>query len=172
MNGISAGASVTPEEDRFSIDPNAGFKGSFSGLQSGGAIGAITGGITAQAGTFSRVNKNLQAYNPSIDGYQMDPYGRPVYNSGAFTQANRDLGELNEGQRKINRSVDPATHAFAEVFGTERKLRDKADLTKMSVMSEQKAFNRINNNYQRQQLARRNYEDQISNIYGIPRGYY
>jgi hypothetical protein len=154
MNGISAGASVTPEEDRFSIDPNAGFKGSFSGLQSGGAIGAITGGITAQAGTFSRVNKNLQAYNP------------------AFTQANRDLGELNEGQRKINRSVDPATHAFAEVFGTERKLRDKADLTKMSVMSEQKAFNRINNNYQRQQLARRNYEDQISNIYGIPRGYY
>lgn len=169
---MASGASTVTDEDRFSIDPNAGFKGSFSGLQSGGAVGAIAGGITAQAGGFSRVNKNLNAYNPSIEGYQVDAWGRPVYNASAFTQANQNLNELNEGSRKINRSVDPATHAFAEVFGTERKLREKSQATQMSMWSEQAAFNKINNNYQRQQLSRRNYEDQISNIYGIPRGYY
>lgn len=168
--GISAGAAVPPEEDRFSIDPNAGYKGSFSGLSQGGVLGAIAGGITAQLGTFSRVNKNLRNLNTGVDGFATDAYGAPIYNSQAVVGANQTIEELQEGKRKINRSLDPATHVIG--IGTKRKLRQREDELRRNVAASQASFSEANLAYQRQQLMRQAYLDQINNVYGVTSGYY
>jgi hypothetical protein len=169
--GLAAGQGNDAEVDPYSIDPNAGYKGSFKGL-SGGPIGAIVGGITSQVGTFSKVNKNLKALKPNISGYTVDENGSPTFNAGAFTSANQTLNELKEGQRKIKKSKDPATHVFDAAFGTRRKLNRKEDEMRMAILGEKQAFNAQNLQYQQQQLARRAYEDQISNVYGISNRYY
>lgn len=172
MGGVSAGMAVPPAEDRFSIDPNAGYKGSFSGLTQGGVIGAIAGGITAQAGTFSRVNKNLKSLNTSVDSFSSDGYNAPEYNSGAFINATQNLNDIKAGQKAISNSKDPATFGFSAAFGTKRKLREAEGRVRRGIEKGQSDFNEANKTYQQSQLSRRAYEDQINNIYGIPRGYY
>src|SRR5690349_23263957 len=61
MNAIQTGAQAYGQgaaaTDQFSVDPWAGYKGSFQGLASGGVVGAIAGGVGAQLGTFSQVNR-------------------------------------------------------------------------------------------------------------------
>lgn len=170
--GVAAGSAVVPEEDRFSIDPNAGFKGSFSGLSQGGVVGAIAGGITSQVGTFSRVNRNLNDLETNFQGFSTDPFGNPLYNSGAFNQAQNNLKELNAGEKKITHSFDPATRVFSGLFGTRKKLNNAQEDVRRSILQQQSQFNQANLMSQRQQLARRSYEDQLNNIYGVPTGYY
>jgi hypothetical protein len=169
--GLAAGQGNDQEEGMYNIDPNAGYKGSFKGL-SAGPIGAIVGGITSQVGTFSKVNKNLKNLKPDIGGYTVDDNGMPVFNAGAFTSANQTVQDLKQGQSKIKKSKDPATHVFDAAFGTRRKLNRKEDEMRMAILGEQRNFNQRNIDYQRQQMMKRAYEDQISNVYGITPRYY
>src|SRR5690606_24490632 len=76
LSGYEQGAAGTTD---FSIDPNAGFKGSGAGFAKGGVVGAIIGGVSAQIGTFSKANRNLDNLNTDIQGVQTDAYGRPIY---------------------------------------------------------------------------------------------
>jgi hypothetical protein len=170
--GVAAGQGNDAEENPFSIDPNAGYKGSAKGFMSGGPIGAIVGGITSQMDTFSKVNKNLKNLNPNISGYSVDDRGAVTFNAGAFNSANQTIKELKQGQSKIGKSKDPATFAFAAAYGTKKKLREKEALMRDSIFGEQLAFNKQNVDFQRQELMRRAYEDQIANVYGISPRYY
>lgn len=168
--GVFSGASG--EEDRFSIDPNAGFTGSFQGLGSGGVVGAIAGGIGSQIGTFSRVNKNLKNLRVGFDGYTQDDMGNVSYNANAFVDAQRTAKELEEGQRKINRSIDPATRVFSGIFGTKKKLRKAQRAQESAILGQQNRFNQANIQSNYTNLNRRSYEDQLKNVYGIPMNYY
>jgi hypothetical protein len=168
--GLSAAAGG--EEGRFSIDPNAGFTGSFQGLGSGGVAGAIIGGISSQMGTFGRVNKNLKSFNAGFDGYDVDSYGDVQYNAEAFNSANRNVSELRDGQKAINKSIDPATRVFSGLYGTKKKLRKAQRQQELSLQNQQNEFNRVNAQSQYSKLNRRGYEDQLKNVYNIPMNYY
>lgn len=174
VSSIGQGLSTSAggQEDRFSIDPNAGFTGSFQGLGSGGVIGAIAGGISSQIGTFSRVNKNLKDFRAGFDGYDVDSYGDVNYNAGAFSSANQNVKELQDGQRAINRSIDPATRVFSGIMGTKKKLRKAQRQQELSLQQQQMGFNRANVQSQYSKLNRRSYEDQLKNVYNIPMNYY
>ena len=58
--GLSGYAQGQAGVQDFSIDPYAGLKGSGQGFAQGGWIGAVVGGISAQVGQFSELNKRIK----------------------------------------------------------------------------------------------------------------
>jgi hypothetical protein len=160
INSYTQGQQST---DGFSIDPNAGFKGSFQGLASGGVVGAIIGGISSQVGTFSQANKNLKNLNTSVQGYQVDAEGNPIFQGSAFQDADTKINQLNDGTKSINRSFDPATHAFSAMFGTKKKIRRARKKLEAGRIRAQSQYNQAKETANQSRLSRESYEQSMNN---------
>lgn len=173
-SGLQGYAQGVAETNDFSVDPFAGYKGSFQGLGQGGVVGAIAGGVGAQIGTFSQVNKNLKNLNTNVEGYSVDQYGNPVFQGSAFTDAATNLRKLDEGKDAINKSWDPATRVFSGLFGTKKKIRRAERKLNRSIQRSQQEFNTANIASNEAFLARQAYQDQLArnNPYGFPLNYY
>jgi hypothetical protein len=178
--GLAAGAANGNPVSDFNIDQYAGFKGSLSGGASGlaaagpigGIIGAVIGGAVSQVGQFSKVNKNLKKLNTNVDSLGYDAYGRPVYQGAGYASADANVGALNEGLSKMNKThIDPATNVLGSAFGTRRKIKRKRNELIRNQQSSQRRFNQADLNYRTQSLQRDEYlermnpQQRISNIY-------
>jgi hypothetical protein len=175
--GLSSYAQGAADTYDFSVDPNAGFKGSFQGLSAGGAIGAIAGGIGGQMGTFSEVNKNLKALNTDVNLTGETGYGAPSYLGTGYLEANNKLDALNEGEETTKmvyeggKSIDPATAFFNVVYGTGTKIRRKRDRLLKARTQAQNSFNKSSESFTRRQRANEDYYDrtniseQLYNLY-------
>jgi hypothetical protein len=159
LGGYEQGRAGTTD---FSIDPNAGFKGSGAGLMKGGVVGAIAGGIAAQIGTFSEANKNLRNLDTSIQGVQYDAYGRPMYHGSEFLTAQNNIDALNKGERSIKRTIDPATRVFSGLFGTRKKIRRKRRELNRNLRAGQQSYNQQAEQYNASQTARNAYYDSFN----------
>jgi hypothetical protein len=178
------GAAVTSaipnpnEGDRFSIDPYAGYKGSFKGLAAGGVVGAIVGGVGAQVGQFSKISKELKNLDTSVEGVQYDAYGRPVYGSGSVTGAFSTDSELSKGEKSLsnkNLFTDPANFAFSKAFGTKRKIRRKRNELQTNIRSAQGEFNTADANYRQQANQMEDYFERMNSnnrMYNVYRSQY
>lgn len=163
-SGLAAGAANSQPVSDFNIDQYAGFKGSGQGLASGGVIGAIIGGVTAQYGQFSKVNKNLNNLQTGVEGVTYDAYGRPSYAGGNITQAYGNLDELDKGISKLNKThLDPATNVISSFTGTRRKMKRKRAALQQGVQKAQQDYNTSELDYRNQMLARSDYMDRINN---------
>lgn len=144
--GVTAGlgaavANGEPVGD-FNIDQYAGFKGSGQGLMSGGVIGAIVGGVGAQFGQFSKVNKNLKNLQTGVEGTTFDANGRPVYQGGNLSSAMANSNELDKGIKKLNKThLDPATNLISTFTGTRRKMKRKRAELQKSIQKAQSDYN-------------------------------
>lgn len=178
-SGLAAGAANSQPNGEFDIDQYAGFKGSGEGLiGGGGAIGAIIGGVGAQIGQFSKVNKNLKNLKTGVEGVTFDAYGRPVYQGGNIVQANNTLGELDNGIDKLNKThLDPATNLFSSAFGTRRKLKRKRRQLALGIQAAQKDFNSSELAFRNQSLTQQDYynrtnnQNRLYNLYHTQNGY-
>ena len=171
MGGYAQGVQGT---DRFSVDPFAGYVGSAQGMASGGVVGAIAGGIGAQVGTFSEVNKNLKGLQTGVNLTQTSATGQPLYAGGAYTEAAQNIEDLNAGEKAITGSLDPATRVFSGLFGTRKRIRKKRGQLEGNLQKAQQEFNRADVNYD-QQLAsreayrkRRDMSNRLYNLYSTP----
>jgi hypothetical protein len=160
--------------DDFSVDGMAGYSGSAQGFASGGAVGAIIGGVTAQFGTFNKVHQNLNKLDTGVNVSAIDPItGRPVYQGSGAVGAKQTMGALNQGQKAINKSYDPATHVISKVFGTGRKLRRKRSELEQNLRSGQQQFNAQTEQFNAQQAATTQYngllnnQNRLKNLYSI-----
>lgn len=174
-SGLAAGA-ANSEPDRFTIDQYAGFKGSGQGLMGGGVIGAIVGGITAQAGQFSKVNKALKNLDTSVQGVQYDAYGRPVYGGESVNTAMSNVNDISQGENKLNKThIDPATNLFSSAYGTRRKLRRKREELQRNIESAQQQYNQSDVNYRKRQNELNDYYERINTnnrLYNLYRSKY
>jgi hypothetical protein len=137
----AAAASMMPNtaDGQFSVDKNAGFKGSFQGLASGGVVGAIAGGIGSQLGEAGRVKSALNALDTSVQGVQYDGYGRPVYGGASVATAQANISELNKGAKSMSGGLDPATWVFNA--RNRRRIRKKKQQLKQNVAKAQQGYN-------------------------------
>jgi hypothetical protein len=167
-SGYAAGsASATPNQ--YSLNNTqvlgAAGQGAASGFAAGGPIGAVVGavvgGATSQAKQNKEIKRNFANVNTSFSSQQMGD--APVFNSAQISQGVSDRSNLLQTLR-------PGANAMGT--GARKKGIAKLDKLDSSIKGYQASFNEANMGYQRQQLARRNYEDQLRNIYGIPQGYY
>jgi hypothetical protein len=148
----------------FSVDGMAGYSGSAQGFTSGGAVGAIIGGITSQFGTFNKVHQNLNKLDTGVNVSAIDPItGQPVYQGVGAVGAKQTMGALDQGQKAINKSWDPATHGIAKVFGTKRKLKRKRGELEQNLRSGQQQFNQQAEQFNQQQSAMNEYNDLLNN---------
>jgi hypothetical protein len=172
--GSAATQMLPAEQGRFDIDPNAGFKGSFGGLSSGGVIGAIAGGIGAQMGTFSKVNQNLKNLDTNVSAMSKDAYGNPIYQGGEITQAQATSKELQAGEKSINKGIDPATRVFAGLYGTKKKLRRANKNLQANIKNAQNQYNQADiqsvqkRNQMEEYYDRNNKSARMNNLYRIP----
>lgn len=164
MSGFAAGAANSQPVGDFNVDQYAGFKGSGQGLASGGPIGAIIGGVTAQFGQFKKVNENLKNLDTSVEGVSYDAYGRPVYNSSAFTQANANIGALDKGIKKLNRThLDPATNLISSFSGTRRRMKRRRGEIMSNIQAAQQNYNQSESDYRNQTMAQQDYYKRLNN---------
>jgi hypothetical protein len=151
VGGIGAAvtsAMPSTADGDFSVDKNAGFKGSFKGLSQGGVVGAIAGGVMGQVSEFRGVNKKLDALQTGIEGVSYDENGRAVYNGSAVNEAYNTLDQLKKGEdsMKFGKGLDPATWAFGGIMGTRRRIRNRRRQLQQSVDKAQSEFNRADAN--------------------------
>lgn len=174
LAGLSGYAQGQASTQDFSIDPNAGFKGSFQGLASGGVVGAITGGIGSQIGTFSEVNRNLKNIQSPGSFVRRDAVGRPNYSGDAYLQGQNTVRALDEGEKAIKKSIDPATRVFSGLFGTRKKIRKARERMEDQIEAGQKEFNTASQAFDQEQIAqteyrrRRNMTNRLYNLYSTP----
>jgi hypothetical protein len=137
----AAAASMMPNtaDGQFSVDKNAGFKGSFQGLASGGVIGAIAGGIGSQLGEAGRVKSALNALDTNVEGVQYDGYGNPTYNGMSVATAQANISELNKGEKSMSGGIDPATWVFNA--RNKRRIRKKRKQLKLNLAKAQQNYN-------------------------------
>lgn len=184
--GVAAGAAMLPSaSDDFSIDPFAGYKGSVAGGGMGvaGAAGAIIGGITSQVGNFSRINRNLNNVDTSVQGYEIGPDGRPVYGGQNIQAANQTLDSINKGYNKLGGSnllspellADPANTLFSTVFGTKKRLRRKRDELKRGIHAAQSSYNTAAEDFSRKRQTeaafRKSQFEMFNNSINLPTPY-
>lgn len=163
QGGLAAGAANSQPND-FQIDQYAGFKSSGEGLMSGGALGAIIGGVTSQVGQFSNLNKKVNAIDTSVNGVTYDAYGRPTYNGQAIGNAQQTIGGLDKGIRKLNKThLDPATNLFSSAFGSRRKMKRKRAELQNNIAQAQRDYNTADVNYRNQFAAQESYRDNLNN---------
>jgi hypothetical protein len=162
-SGMSAGAANSAPKDQFSVDKYAGFKGSGQGLASGGVIGAIVGGATAQIGQFSNVNKAIKNLDTTVEGLQYDANGRPVYGGESINAAQENISALEKGEDSLKGGIDPATKAFAWAFGTKKKLRKAQSKLRKGVEKSQNNFNQASREFQSQQNQSEDYLQRMNN---------
>jgi hypothetical protein len=168
---IAAAASMMPntKDGQFSIDRNAGFKGSGEGLASGGVIGAVVGGVTKQWGQQSEVKKALNNLDTSVQGVQYDAYGRPSYGGASVIQAQSNIDELNKGEASMKGGIDPATSVFS--MANKRRIRRKRSELKTNMIKAQQTYNQadVSNRSQMNSLEdyyqRKNPTNRMYNIY-------
>ncbi len=187
--GITAGLAPPPDNHGFSIDPYAGYTGSLSGLSSGGAIGAVTGGIAGEAGGFVKAGHAIDKYNASNDlgQTQYDAYGRPGYNGAGISSAQQAVGDLHKAEQSSKSwwqggkaggvlGVDTTT-LFGKLNGYQKKARTKQRQTEAAITAAQNNYNTQTNNYIHQQNSteeynkRMNAQNRMNNLYTIPRNY-
>jgi hypothetical protein len=173
LGGLAAGMANSQPAGDFDVDQYAGFKGSGQGFMSGGAIGAIVGGATAQIGQFRNVNKALDNLDTSVEGVSYDAYGRPVYQGGNIVNANANINALNKGVRKLNKThLDPATNVISSLTGTRRRMKRKRDALTRSIQQSQQAYNTADVKYRNQAsqyedyMERANSNNRMYNLYG------
>lgn len=162
--------------DNFSIDPFAGYVGSGKGFMSGGTIGAIAGGVAAQVGQFSKINRNLKNLDTSVDLAGMSATGAPVYQGDAYAQAQGNINALQDGQDALNKKgwYDPANLVFSGIFGTKRKIKEAKDKINEGIARAQEDYNKADQNYDQAQIRqqdynkRRNNTARLYNLYSIP----
>jgi hypothetical protein len=171
----SAAAQMLPSEaGRFNVDANAGFKGSFAGLGSGGVIGAIAGGIGGQMGTFSKVNDALKGLDTNVSAFSRDAYGNPVYDGSQITQGQATSKELQQGEKSINKGIDPATRVFGALYGTKKKLRRANRNLQANIQNAQNQYNQADQksvakrNQMEEYYDRNNKYARMANLYRIP----
>jgi hypothetical protein len=159
------------QEGRFSIDKNAGFKGSFQGLSQSGAVGAVIGGVTAQLGESGRVKKELDGLQTGVEGVTYDGYGNPVYGGEAVSGAMATVNELDKGYEsmKFGKGLDPASTVFN--LGNMRRIRRKRAQLQRNLLNAQTSFNKaeasnraLMNNLEGYQ-ERMNPQDRLFNLY-------
>ena len=161
--------------DNFSIDKFAGLKASGQGLMSGGAIGAIAGGVSAQLGQFGKINQNLKNLDTSVELTNTSATGAPVYQGAAYVQAQDNIKALNKGESSLKGGIDPANQLFAAVFGTKRKIREKKAALEASIKQGQQDFNKADVAFDESQARkidynrRRSRENRLYNLYSAPR---
>jgi hypothetical protein len=170
--GLSAGAANSQPVGQFEVDQYAGFKSSGQGLMSGGVIGAIVGGVTAQVGQFSKLNKELDNLQTGVDSVKYDAYGRPVYQGSNVAQAQANLQALNKGVNKLNKThLDPATNVMSSITGTRRKMKRKRAALQAGIKASQQQYNtadiiyRDQMNQRSEYLDRANPTNQLYNLY-------
>jgi hypothetical protein len=162
--GLSAGAANSQPVGDFNVDALAGFKGSGQGLASGGVIGAIVGGASAQYGQFKNVNDNLNALDTSVGGVTYDAYGRPVYQAGNVLNAKANIEGLNQGINKLNKThLDPATNLISSFSGTRRKMKRKRAELLGGIQTAQQDYNQADLRYRDQSLQRQEYLERMNN---------
>jgi hypothetical protein len=164
--GFSAGMANSQPVGDFTVDQYAGFKGSGQGFASGGPIGAIIGGVTAQVGQFRNVNKELDKLQTGVEGVTYDMYGRPSYAGGNINQAQANISALNKGIKRLNKThLDPATNIISSVTGTRRKMKRKRAALEAGIRSAQKEFNEAELTNRNQMNQREEYLDRLNNNY-------
>ncbi len=169
-NGVNAGAAGLAGYGQgqqgvndFTIDSFAGLKGSGQGFASGGVYGAIAGGISAQVGQFSKLNKNLKNLDTNVDLTNDDG----SYNSAAYANYSNTLNSLNEGDKKLSKwgvadVFDPATKLFGAAFGSKRKLRNRRNQLMASQHNSQQDYNQQSLANRDQYLQQQDYLDRIN----------
>lgn len=191
--GLASGVTsqlYQPKGDRgFEIDPYAGYTGSFQGLSSGGAIGAIAGGIGGEAGGFIKSGKAIDKYNASneLGGIQYDANGKPIYNAQGVLATQDAIKELKDAEKSATSwwqggsaggvlGVDTTT-LFGELNGYKRKARRKRAKAIKALNTSQNNYNTKEAQYQQQVNTaeeynkRLNNQDRINNLYSIPTQY-
>lgn len=187
--GLSAATAPTPDGHGFSMDPHAGYTGSLNGLSSGGAIGAIAGGITGEAGSFIKAGHAIDRYNPTNDlgQTQYDAYGRPGYNGAGIVAANQAAGDLHQAELSSKSwwqggkaggvaGIDSTT-LFGKLNGYQKKAKRKLAETQGAITASQNTYNNQTSNYIHQQNTaeeynkRMNSQNRMNNLYTIPRNY-
>lgn len=166
MAGLSAAQANSEPADSFSIDPYAGFKGSAQGLSGGGVVGAIIGGVGAQVGQFSKINKNLKNLDTSVQGISYDAYGRPVFQGQEVVGAMEKQKALQEGMDSMKGTkawIDPANQAFAWAFGTKKKIKRKMKELRDATGRAQQTYNESEQKFQQQQNQMEDYYQRLNN---------
>lgn len=165
-SGVSGFAQGQAGVQDFTIDKFAGLKGSGQGLASGGVYGAIAGGIGAQVGQFSEINKNLKDLDTSADFTQQTANGDVLYNSQAYNDKSKTMGALNEGEEALGKwgvadIFDPATKLFGAAFGTKKKITRAKRKLQRSIRRGQNEFNKRSREFDQQQIANDAYNDRM-----------
>lgn len=171
IGGAVASAIPSTQDGRFSVDKNAGFKGSFQGLGQGGVVGAIAGGVMAQLGESGRVRRELDNLSTGVEGFQRDAYGNPVYSGGNISQAMSTIKELKKGEESMEfgKGLDPATAVFN--IGNRRRARRKRQQLQRNLQTAQQNYNtaEASNRAQANQLEdyyqRMNSYSRMNNLY-------
>jgi hypothetical protein len=165
MSSYAQGAAAT---NNFSIDTEAGLKGSFQGLAQGGPVMAVVQGIAGQIGTMSEVRRNLNKVNPNIVGYTNDAYGNPVYNGQGVNELMGTDREIGVGQKKLKRAWDPASRLGGALFGLNRRMRNKREEINRGILAAQTGFNTANIANEQQQQAKEAYNKSLKEIFNSP----
>lgn len=162
-SGLAAGAANSQPVGDFNIDQYAGFKGSGEGLMGGGVIGAIVGGVSAQYGQFKKVNENLKNLDTSVQGVTYDAYGRPVYQGSNVVGAQANIGALNEGINKLNKThLDPATNLISSFSGTRRRMKRKRGQLEAGIRQAQQEYNTADQRFRDQSIQRNEYLERMN----------
>jgi hypothetical protein len=165
MNAYAQGAAAT---DGFSIDQNAGLKGSFQGLAQGGPMMAVVQGIAGQVGTFSQQRRNLNRLRTSIMDGGNDAYGNPIYNGAGVNQMRNVDRELKAGEQSIAKAWDPASHIGDTIFRAKKRLRKKRQEVEQGIYNMQSNFNQANINSEIQQQAQAAYNRSLKELFSSP----
>jgi hypothetical protein len=160
ISGYSQGAGGTQD---FSIDPYAGLKGSGQGLSQGGWVGAIVGGISAQVGQFSDINKKLKDLDYGVDLSQTTANGDVAYSGAGYLQSQNTSEALREGEKSLNKGgIDPATKIFGGLFGTKRKLSAARRKMNRAISRAQSQYNEMSQTFDQNEAALQGYYDRLN----------
>lgn len=170
-SGLAIGTAHSKNPDDFTIDPNAGLIGSSEAFaSSGNFISAITAGVTSQIGQQEDLKKSLNNLNTSVQGAGYDAYGRPVYRGGAIVDAQKTIGQLNEGEKAMTQGafnggtgLDPATLVFNEVWGNTKRLRRKRRELEQGIESSNKSYNEAEVSFRNRQNSLEDYKQRNNN---------
>ncbi len=165
LSSYAQGAGAT---QGFSIDTEAGLKGSVQGLAQGGPVMAVIQGIAGQIGTMKQVRNNLNQVRPNIQGYSEDAYGNPIYNGQGVSELQQIDREIGVGQKKLRKAWDPASRIGASLFGLRKRMRKKRQEIEAGIYNAQSNFNTANLAREQSQQAQEAYQKSMKEIFNSP----
>lgn len=107
-------------------------------------------------------NKNLKNLNTAVNAVQYDVNGNPIYQGHELLHAQKSISALDDGEKKIKRSIDPATRIFSGIFGTRKRIRRKRGQLQDNLRTGQLAFNQEAEKANRLNSARNAYYDSFN----------